>query len=361
VSAERPRRARASRAAASAVPAPAEHAPAPDLDAAHDPGFAAARERAEAASGAAPRAARIVDEAGREVRVGTAGWTDPTLTAPGVFYPDDAADAESRLRYYASRFPTVEVDAPYYALPAPRTAALWAARTPDDFVFDVKAHALMTGHPTEVSRLPKALREALPADVAARRRVYPKDLPPELHDEVWRIFREALGPLVDAGKMGAVLLQYPRWFLPGSRSRDEILAARERLGIPVAVEFRNRRWLAPGTAEHTLRWLSDHDLPYVIVDEPQGLESSVPPVAAVTSRALAVIRMHGRRGATWEKRGASVEEKYRYLYDRRELAQWAATVERVSAEAERTRVVFNNCYGNYGTTNALEMTAMLAG
>ncbi|AHG92501.1 protein of unknown function DUF72 (plasmid) [Gemmatirosa kalamazoonensis] len=331
------------------------------VDAAHDPGFDVARQRAEAVSGARPHAVIVNAGEGRTIRVGTAGWTDPTLTAPGVFYPSDATTPEARLRYYASRFPTVEIDAPYYALPTPRNGELWAARTPDDFVFDVKAFALMTGHPTEVARFPKTIRDALPKDLAARTRVYAKDLPGEIVDEVWSTFRLALQPLVDAGKMGAVLLQYPRWHMPNALGRDEILDARARLpDVQLAVEFRNRRWLAPTVADRVFRFLADHDMAYVVVDEPQGLASSVPPVTAVTSSELAIVRMHGRRGDQWERRGASVADKYRYLYDAEQLAEWAPRIAEVAAQAKQTRVVFNNCYGNYGTTNALEMTAMLA-
>jgi uncharacterized protein YecE (DUF72 family) len=96
-----------------------------------------------------------------------------------------------------------------------------------------------------------------------------------------------------------------------------------------------------------------------MVDEPQGLESSVPPVAATTSRRLAVVRFHGRRAATWEKRNVTVAEKFRYLYGRDELAEWAPKVLDAASRARETHVVFNNCYGNYATTNALEMTALL--
>jgi uncharacterized protein YecE (DUF72 family) len=340
------------------MPAPAPEA-APGVDEAHDPGFDAAGERARAV--ALAHAVRVRAGEGHEIRVGTAGWTDPTLTAAGVFYPPDANTPETRLRYYASRFSTVEVDSPYYALPIPRNAALWAERTPADFVFDVKAHALMTGHPTEVARLPRAMREALPAELRDKRRVYPKDLPPEMLDEVWRLFREAMQPLVDAGKMGAVLLQYPRWFMPNAGSRKMLADARERLGdLQGAVEFRNHRWVAPNVADRVFGFLTDHQLAYVIVDEPQGLASSVPPVTRVTSPELAVIRMHGRRSDQWERRGATVADKYRYLYDQEQLAEWAPRVSEVAAQTRNTRLVFNNCYGNYATTNALEMTSMLA-
>ncbi|HEU4629794.1 MAG TPA: DUF72 domain-containing protein [Gemmatimonadaceae bacterium] len=331
----------------------------PAVDTAHDPGVDAARARAEA-TGLAGTPVLTAPGGGR-IRIGTAGWTDPTLTAPGVFYPDGTSSPEARLRHYADVFPMVEVDAPFYALPTARMAELWARRTPDDFVFDVKAHALMTGHPTEVKRLPTVLRDALPKDVAAKGRIYPKDVPADVMDAVWGGFVDALQPLAAAGKLGAVLLQYPRWFVPGAPARDELLRARERLeGLPLSVEFRARSWFAPTTAEHTLRFLADHDLPFVMVDEPQGLRSSVPPVVAVTSPRLSVVRMHGRRGDQWERRGATVAEKYRYLYDREELAEWAPKIVEAAGQSRETHVVFNNCYANYGTTNALEMGALLA-
>jgi uncharacterized protein YecE (DUF72 family) len=234
------------------------------------------------------------------------------------------------------------------------------ARTPDDFVFDVKAHALMTGHPTEVKRLPGVLRAALPEETAARTRVYAKDLPSEVVDAVWGGFVDAMQPLARAGKLGAVLLQYPRWFVPNARAREELLRAKERLeGLPFSVEFRSRRWFAPGVAERVLKFLEDQRIPFVMVDEPQGLASSVPPVVAVTSPELAIVRFHGRRGDQWERRGTTVAEKYRYLYDGDELAEWVPKVEQAAKVAKSVHLIFNNCYGNYGTTNALEMTSML--
>ena len=330
------------------------------VDRAHDPGVDEARERGEAAGVAESRVVRTAD--GGRILLGTAGWTDPTLTAPGVFYPDGVSSPEARLRYYADRFPMVEVDSPFYALPTAQMAERWAERTPDDFRFDVKAHALMTGHPTEVKRLPAVLRAALPKEVAAKARVYAKDLPPEVYGAVWGGFVDAIRPLADAGKLGAVLLQYPRWFVPGAKSREEILDAAGRLeGLPFSVEFRSRRWFAPGTEEKTLGFLAEHEIPFVMVDEPQGLQSSVPPITAVTSPALAVLRLHGRRGDQWDRRGTTVAEKYRYLYDDAELESWVPKIRAVAKQAKETHVVFNNCYGNYGTTNALEMTAKLMG
>jgi uncharacterized protein YecE (DUF72 family) len=325
-------------------------------DAAHDPGVEEARLRAEAAPG---RAAVLVINGGI-VRVGTAGWTDPTLTAPGAFYPDGRSSAEQRLQHYASRFPLVEVDSTYYAIPARRMAELWVTRTPDEFKFNVKAHALMTGQPSETNRLPSDIRQALPATLSGKRRIYGTDLPNELRSEVWNRFRDAIAPLEKAQKLGAVLLQYPRWFMPSRANSEEILAARERLGgLPLAVEFRHGRWLHEDRGPRLLRWLADNDLSYVIVDQPQGLPSSVPTLCDIASPSLAIVRLHGRRAETWEKPGVGVLERFRYLYDEKELAEWVPRIGTIAAQARETHVIMNNCYANYGTTNAAELTAML--
>ena len=117
----------------------------------HEPGPDAAAKLAEPVADAARQPLQL-DRA--TVRVGTASWTDPTMTRPGVFYPPGTDNAEERLRYYASLFPVVEVDATYYALPTRQMGELWLERTPPTFTFDIKAHALMTGQPSEVKRLP---------------------------------------------------------------------------------------------------------------------------------------------------------------------------------------------------------------
>lgn len=299
--------------------------------------------------------------AGGSIRVGTASWTDPTMTAAGVFYPPGADTAEERLQYYASRFPVVEVDATYYALPQARMAELWRDRTPADFTFDIKAHALMTGQPTETRRLPKSIRDALPAEAAAKTRIYAKDLPAELEAEIWSMFRTALQPLADARQLGAVFLQYPRWVFPSSENRSLIAEAREHLsGWPVAVEFRNGSWLNEKNAERTLRFLEEHGMAFVMVDGPQGFKSSLPPVTAVTSRDLAVVRFHGRRTETWEARNAVTVERFRYLYSEEELSEWVPRIREAARDARETHVLMNNCYANYGATNGRQIANLLA-
>jgi uncharacterized protein YecE (DUF72 family) len=294
------------------------------------------------------------------MRIGVASWTDPSMTAPGVFYPDGITKPEARLRYYASRFPLVEVDSTYYAIPARRMAELWVDRTPEDFIFDVKAHALMTGQPSEVNRLPKELRESLPADLARKQRVYASDLPDAIRDEVWRSFLLALEPLRDAGKLGAILMQYPKWVVPSRENAAVIEDAGRRLdGWPAAVEFRHKLWLEDRLRDRTLDLLRRNGLAYVAVDSPPGFDSSVPAVAAATSGKLAIVRFHGRNTDTWEAKVTQVSQRFRYLYDDRQLREWLPKIRAISEQAEEVHLVFNNCYGNYATTNAMEMAALI--
>jgi len=344
--------------------APAGHRTADDLDTAHDPGPDIARGRLERAAIDDAATEPLQGPTGHRIRVGTASWTDPTMTAPGVFYPTDAGTAEERLAYYASRFPVVEVDATYYALPSRRLSELWVERTPPDFVFDIKAHALLTGQPTETKRLPRAIRDALPPTLADKARLYAKDLPGELQAEVWHQFADGLAPLAESGQLGAVFLQYPKWFFTSSENRDAIREAKAALdpfGLRVAVEFRNATWFNEKNAERTLRFLTDEGIPLVMVDGPQGFKSSIPPVVAATSPELAVVRFHGRRTATWEDmKGRATVERFRYLYDEGELQEWVPRVLEASGGAEDTHVLMNNCYANYGSTNARELAALLA-
>ena len=323
----------------------------------HDPGVEEARRLSEEAGDAARSPIRIV---GGEVRFGTASWTDPTMTAPGVFYPKGADTAEERLRFYASQFSMVEVDSTYYALPNKRTAESSVERTPTDFVFDIKAHALMTGQPTELVRLPKAIREELPSQLKEKKRIYRKDMPGELLDAVYEQFRDALQPLIDAGKLGAVFVQFPKWVFPSNEARELILETRRRLELQIAVEFRHGSWFNEKNAERTVRFLQDNKIPYVAVDEPQGFKSSVPPVVVPTSEELAVFRFHGRNAESWEKKDIPPSERFRYLYDVDELADWTPKIAGIAKTTRQTHVVYNNCFSNYGTTNAREAARLLA-
>ena len=141
---------------------------------------------------------------------------------------------------------------------------------------------------------------------------------------------------------------------------DVIREAKDRLGdVTAAVEFRSTSWFNEKNVERTLRFLEDLDMPLVMVDGPQGFKSSVPPIAATTSSKLAVVRFHGRRTDTWEAKGIPTVERFRYLYEKDELEEWVPRIRQAAAQAKDTHVLMNNCYANYGSTNARELAALL--
>lgn len=293
------------------------------------------------------------------ILVGTCSWTDKSLIDCRCFYPPEAKTAEQRLRFYASRFPIVEVDSTYYALPSDRNAALWVERTPADFTFDIKAFRLFTHHPTPLQALPKEMRESLPASRGERRNLYYRDLPPEYRDRLWQGFGDALLPLDSAGKLGTVLFQFPPWFLPGGESSGYVEEARARLSqYRVAVEFRNNRWLSEGNRERTLGFLRERGIPLVCVDEPQGFASSVPPLAEATAD-IALVRFHGRNAAMWERKGATVSDRFDYLYSEDELREWVSPVEHLASAAREVHVLMNNCVRDKAVVNAAQMRMLV--
>jgi len=294
------------------------------------------------------------------VALGTAGWTDKTLLASGLFYPRGATSAEARLRHYATQFSLVEVDATYYSLLPVEVAARWAKWTPPSFSFDVKAHPVVTGHPIDVARLPRDLKDAI-GDVGPRGRIYPDRLPAEVAAEIERRFRDLLEPLTAAGKLGCLMLQFPPWFSAtrGNARRIEGLADRWS-DVPLSVELRHASWLLPERRQRVLDLLAAHRISYVCVDEPDVHTAGVPPVTAVTNPELALVRFHGHNRAGWLKKGASVHERFDYLYAPDELAAWVEPVKKLARESERVHAIFNNCVRNYAVLGARGLGVLLA-
>ena len=288
-----------------------------------------------------------------DILIGTASWTDPTLLKAG-WYPRGADSAEERLKFYATQFPLVEVDSTYYFPPSEKNSELWVERTPPGFLFNIKAYSLLTQHPTKAESLYKDIER--PDD---KKRLYVTDLEQKAVDEVWDRFLSALDPLHKAGKLGAILFQFPHWFPIGRKNRDYILeCARRSSPIPICVEFRNPTWMTEENRTHTLEFLEGNGLPYVCVDMPQGFKSSVPPVIAATAD-LAVIRFHGHNDDEWES--GDVHKRFKYLYSTKELEEWAPKVAELGAEAKQTHVLMNNCYRDYAQRNARELAELLNG
>ncbi|HEY8207109.1 MAG TPA: DUF72 domain-containing protein [Myxococcaceae bacterium] len=292
------------------------------------------------------------------IKTGATAWADRSLVASG-WYPPHVRSAEERLRSYASRFPLVENDSGYWALLGPEQVEVWARRAPPGFTMNMKAHALLTGHYTDPRRLPEDIRSSLPRALREKARVYPRDLGPERMREIGRRFREALEPLRASGTLGLVLFQFPVWFPISREHKERLVQIRDELSpCRVAVEFRNFTWMTERNLDETLSLLADEDLIYTCVDEPQGFPSSVPPIAAATSD-VALVRMHGRNAARWQRGARTAAERFDYRYSLDELREW---VPRILALAERTRevhVLMNNCHRDHAVRNAQEIAELL--
>jgi uncharacterized protein YecE (DUF72 family) len=285
-----------------------------------------------------------------KIEVGTASWTDRTLLESG-WYPQTADTPERRLAYYAKQFPLVEVDSTYYGPPAEQTTQLWADRTPDGFTFNIKAFSLLTGHPTRVSAIYKDLRPE-----TDKKNVYPADLPPQAYEEIWTRFLSALDPLVEAGKLGALLFQFPPWFGIRKSNKEYMLEVASRCKpLRPVFELRNASWFEGANRNETLDFLRAHQLPFVCVDMPQGYKSSIPPVVEATAD-VAVVRFHGHSDK-WTS--TDIHEKFGYNYSRDELAEWVPKLKQLATETARTHVLMNNCYSDYAQRNATTLIDLL--
>lgn len=294
------------------------------------------------------------------ILVGTSSWTDKTLIESGRFYPASATTPEDRLRFYASRFPIVEIDSSYYGIPTVENARRWVERTPADFVFNIKTYRLFTRHQTPVVSLAKDIRTAL--GPLKNKNVYDKDVPAEISLELWRQFRAVLEVLRDGGKLGAVHMQFAPWVAFHPESFSYIEHCRAMLaGFTVAVEFRNKTWF--DTAKHSDRTLGferDNRLVNVVVDAPQNIANTIPSVWEVTNPALSVVRLHGRNHATWNRKGLKASsQRFDYDYDRAELKEIGKQVKMIADRVETTHVLFNNNYQDQGQRGAAELRELL--
>jgi uncharacterized protein YecE (DUF72 family) len=270
------------------------------------------------------------------VRIGTCSFADEALTK--WWYPK-GVPAKERLPYYAERFDTVEIDSTYYRLPERDTTAGWAERTPDGFVFHIKAFGLMTRHPVRLEQLPPDLREH--AETDARGRVdRPSD---ELRAEVFRRFVTELAPLREAGKLGGILFQLPPYIVArGSSCRYLEWAAEQLAGLPLLVEFRHRSWLEGEQTADTVRFLEERGMSFVVVDSPPVASNAVAPTVVARTGPIAYVRFHGRNSQTWHKRGGGAAERFDYLYSEEELAEWTEPLRELAEGAESAYAFFNN-------------------
>jgi uncharacterized protein YecE (DUF72 family) len=294
------------------------------------------------------------------VHVGTCAWTEKTMV--DLWYPKGVTSPEARLRYYASRFDTVEVDSPFYGIPPKAYAEAWAKRTPGDFVFHVKAYGMMTRHEVDERSLAPELREHQ-YGLSPRGRV--TNPHPDMVDAAFDVFLDAIDPLRESGKLGGILMQFPPHFTADSKEHErgnleylEYVGAKLD-GYRTLVEFRHPSWVRGSTGERTMRFLAERGMSYVSVDSPQfETGSTMPPTAALTSD-WAYVRMHGRNRDTFFKTTGTSADRFDYRYSSDELKEWEPKIRSLAAEAEQTFVMFNNNRYDYAQRNAAEIATIL--
>lgn len=265
------------------------------------------------------------------LRVGTCAWADHEQ-----YYPKGLPPGE-RLAYYARHFSIVEVDSSFYHLQPPKWYASWAARTPANFRFNVKAYGAMTKHH----------REPRPGE--------------EDPVEVFKRFAASVEPLCEAGKLGALHFQFPPWFTCSPESREYVQFCREFFADQiVAVEFRHTSWFQGDNREATLEFLRQIRAVHVACDAPQVGSGTVPRVVAVTDPRLAIVRFHGRNARTWYIKGTTSAQRFDYLYNAAELAEWLPPIREVlAAQADEVHLLMNNNRENYAVRNALDLMTLL--
>lgn len=274
------------------------------------------------------------------IRIGTAGWSYKDWV--GIVYPAKSPRGFDRLGWMASTFDTSEVNSTFYRIPTPRMTRDWARRVEHNprFAFTAKLYRGFT-HEREAGG-----REA-------------------------EEFLAAMDPLVEAGRLGCVLIQYPMSFHNTPESRgllDEVL---ERFrSLPLAAEFRHRSWDSP----ETLELLRSHRTAFVNIDQPR-FKDTLPATNHVTAP-IAYYRLHGRNWEKWFNPNTSNEERYNYLYSQVELTPWAERIRDGAARASELEpsggpapresapgayAILNNHFRGQAVANAIELQRALTG
>lgn len=244
--------------------------------------------------------------------VGTAGYSYQDWVGP--VYPP-GTKKEEMLALYAREFPFAEINSTYYHLPGRKMIEAIASKTPAGFRFAVKTFQQMT-HTRDAG------------------------------EEIFKRFAGALEPLIRSEKMACVLAQFPYSFHNNRENRDYLRRFREMLpGLPVAVEFRNARWIS----RETFDLLKEEKLAFVCVDEP-GIKGLIKPLAVVTAPP-AYVRFHGRNTGNWYGHRESYQ-RYDYLYSGEELKEWLPRLYALRKQAGEVYVSFNNHYRGQAVANA---------
>ncbi|HKP85436.1 MAG TPA: DUF72 domain-containing protein [Blastocatellia bacterium] len=260
------------------------------------------------------------------IRVGPAGWSYDDWK--GVVYPQGAGAKFDQLAYIASYFDTIEINSSFYRPPTPYMSKSWARRVEHnpDFKFTAKLYKAFTHE---------------------RGKATSKDE---------QAYRAGIDPISEAGRLGALLLQFPWSFKNTDDNQDYLGSLIDRFkDYPLVVELRHSSWNEP----EIYQALEERSVGFCNIDQPL-FARSIKPSARATSK-VGYVRLHGRNYENWFAENASPSDRYDYLYSPEELEPWIDNVKKVARNAQETYVVTNNHFRGKGIVNALEIKSRLEG
>jgi uncharacterized protein YecE (DUF72 family) len=289
-----------------------------------------------------------------DVLVGTSGWNYPTGRGKwnGLFYPATRSkragtDHFDELRFYAEHFNTVEVNSTFYGQPRAEVTAGWVDRTPASFAFSLKLYQKFTH--------PKMFREAAlktaPGSEGPLLDVLAQVTRSDIDD-----FRRGIDPIAGAGKLGALLAQFPPSFKSSAANREYLA---QLLGLfsdyPLAVELRHRSW--SDAFGETLQLLNAFEAAWTQIDEPK-FKFSIQQNQLPNVTGFYYMRLHGRNAAQWWRHDKS-EDRYNYLYSAGELQEFSDTAKAAKEIVRKAYLYTNNHFAAKSVVNAVMLKAQL--
>ncbi len=261
-----------------------------------------------------------------KIRIGPAGWSYKDWE--GVVYPKKPGPRFDPLEYLTRFFDTIEINSSFYRPPSPSTASSWVKRVADNprFRFTAKLHRLFTHE-----------RGKATAD-----------------DE--KEFHEGIEPLAAAGKLGALLLQFPWSFKNTVEDRAYLFDLIKRFkDYPLVLEIRHASWNSPDIYEH----LEENGVGICNIDQPLFSKSIRP--GALSTSAVGYVRLHGRNYKDWFRSEAPRDDRYNYLYSLDELDPWIVRIKEVAKHTFESYVITNNHFRGQAVVNALEIKSTIEG
>jgi len=259
------------------------------------------------------------------IRIGPAGWSYKDWE--GIVYPQKPGAKFDPLEYLARFFNAIEINSSFYRPFTVSTAKSWASRVAAarDFMFTAKLHRVFTHDRGKATA--------------------------EDEKEV----REGMDALRSAGKLGAVLLQFPWSFKNTDDERLYLTKLLERFReYPLALEVRHSSWNNP----QIYQWLEELGVGICNVDQPLFKKSIKP--ADVTTSQIGYVRLHGRNYQDWFKEKAPRDDRYNYLYSIDELEPWITRIKEIATKTKESYVITNNHFRGQAVVNALEIKATLS-